>query len=156
VEANTEVVRLLNGLLTVELRAINEYFLDSKLAEHWGLEHLAESFRAASFEEMNDAERLMERILLVGGLPNLQRVEPFTTGETVFEQLQLAHGLEVKAVEMIKAAITGSEAAGDPGTTVMLRTMLVGEEAQVGWLETQLELAERIGETNYEAQQVRG
>jgi bacterioferritin len=155
-EANSDVLRSLNGLLTIELRAINQYFLDSKMASHWGFEHLAERWRDASFEEMRDAEILMDRILLLGGVPNLQRVEPFTTGETVTEQLAAATELETKAVSQLHAAIRGADEAGDDGTSTLLRSMLPGEEEQLGWLEAQIELMGRLGEANYLTQQVRG
>src|SRR5579862_9382064 len=114
-ETNQEVVRSLNGLLTTELRAINQYFLDSKMAGHWGLEGLSKEFRDASFEEMRDAESLMDRILLLGGLPNLQRTDAFTVGETVTEQFELAAELETKAIEQLHAAIAASEGTGDQG-----------------------------------------
>jgi len=153
-EANTEVVKLLNALLTTELRAINQYFLDSKLASHWGLHRLAEEYRDASFEEMRDAEQLMDRILLVGGLPNLQRVDPFATGETVPEQLRLAGELEEKAVGQLHDAINGAEAAQDQATALMLRNMLLEEEAQLDWIEAQLGLIERVGEANYLSQKM--
>jgi bacterioferritin len=154
-EANGDVVKLLNGLLTTELRAINQYFLDSKLAAHWGLDHLAGEYRALSFEEMHDSEKLMDRILLLGGLPNLQRVEPFATGETVPEQLHLAGELESKAVEQLHAGVSAAEASGDQGTALMLREMLLGEEQQLEWIETQLGLIERVGEANYLSQKMR-
>jgi bacterioferritin len=155
VENNAEVVKLLNGLLTTELRAINQYFLDSKLAAHWGYEHLAESFRSASFEEMRDAEALMDRILLLGGLPNLQRVEAFATGETVAEQLSEARELEAKAIEQLRSAIADAERLADEGTAQLLRGMIVEEEQQLDWLTTQLELIDQVGVANYLAQQIR-
>lgn len=155
VEANQDVVRSLNGLLTIELRAVNQYFLDSKLASHWGLEHLAQELRDASFAEMRDAEALMDRILLLGGLPNLQRVEAFTTGETVVEQLNAARDLETRAIAQQKATIAQADAAGDQGTATMLRGMIIEEEEQLGWIETQLDLVDRVGEAQYLAQQIR-
>ena len=155
VENSAQIVRSLNGLLTTELRAINQYFLDSKLAAHWGLDHLAKEFRDASFEEMRDAESLMDRILLLGGLPNLQRVEPFEVGETVREQLHLAHRLESGATDQLHEAIAQAEGAGDHGTALMLREMLTEEERQLDWIETQLGLIERVGEANYQSQQIR-
>jgi bacterioferritin len=154
-EASREIVRLLNGLLTTELRAINQYFLDSKLAEHWGFEHLAQRFRDDSFEEMRDAEKLMDRILLLGGLPNLQRMDPFATGETVAEQFVAAQELETKAIEQLRDAIQEAEKSGDEGTALMLRTMIPEEEGQLDWLTTQLELIDRLGDANYLAQQIR-
>lgn len=152
---DANVVKLLNGLLTTELRAINQYFLDAKLAEHWGYEHLAAKLRATSFEEMNDAEELMDRILLLDGLPNLQRVEAFKTGETPLEQFGLAVELETRAVSQLHEAIPEADRAGDHGTAEMLRKLLVGEERQLDWFETQVLLINRLGEQNYLAQQVR-
>jgi bacterioferritin len=154
-EGSKEVVRALNGLLTIELRAINQYFLDYKMASNWGFEHLAQKFYDASFDEMRDAEKLMDRILLLGGLPNLQRAEPFTTGETVPEQFSVAIELEAKAVEQLHAAIRTIEEHGDEGTATMLRAMLLEEEEFLGWLETQVSLIETLGETQYLAGQVR-
>jgi bacterioferritin len=153
-ETNPEVVKLLNGVLTTELRAINQYFLDCKLASHWGLELLAQEYRDLSFEEMRDAETLTDRILLLGGLPNLQRVEPFATGETVPEQLHLAADLETKAIGQLHTAITEAEATGDQGTALMLRTMLVEEEKQLDWIEAQLGLIDHVGEANYLSQKM--
>jgi bacterioferritin len=155
VKAKSQVVKLLNGLLTTELRAINQYFLDSKLATHWGYDHLAEKFREASFEEMRDAETLMDRILLLGGLPNLQRVEAFAAGETVREQLTAARELEAKAIDQLHTAIREAEGHGDDGTATLLRTMIVEEEEQLDWLTTQLELMDQVGDANYLAQQIR-
>jgi bacterioferritin len=152
---DANVVKLLNGLLTTELRAINQYFLDSKLAEHWGYEHLAEKFREASFEEMNDSEKLIDRILLLGGLPNLQRVEPFATGEVPREQFTLAIELETKALAQLREAIPVTEEVGDHGTGELLRLMLVGEEKQLDWLTTQVQLMDDLGDAVYLSQQVR-
>jgi bacterioferritin len=143
-EGNAEIVRLLNGLLTTELRAINQYFLDSKMAGHWGLEGLEKEFRDASFEEMRDAESLMDRILLLGGLPNLQRTDTFSVGESVSEQFELAAELETKAVEQLHQA-----------TSLMLRGMLVEEEAQLDWAETELSLIDKVGVANYMSQKMR-
>ena len=154
-DERTEVVKTLNGLLTTELRAINQYFLDSKLAGHLGFEHLAERFRDASFEEMRDAESLMDRILLLGGLPNLQRMEPFAVGETVREQFAASIELEAKAVQQLGDAIRAVEGQGDEGTGTMLRSMLVSEEKQLDWLTSQLELMNLLGDEQYLAQQVR-
>jgi bacterioferritin len=154
-EGNAEIVRLLNGLLTTELRAINQYFLDSKMAGHWGLEGLEKEFRDASFEEMRDAESLMDRILLLGGLPNLQRTDAFSVGESVSEQFELAAELETKAVEQLHEAIAAAEEAGDQATSLMLRGMLVEEEAQLDWAETELSLIDKVGAANYMSQKMR-
>ena len=154
-EGNAEVVRSLNALLTTELRAINQYFLDSKMAGHWGLEGLEKEFRDASFEEMRDAESLMDRILLLGGLPNLQRTDAFSVGETVAEQFELAAMLETKAIEQLHDAIASADELGDQGTSLMLRGMLIEEEGQLDWAETELALIARVGEANYMSQKMR-
>jgi bacterioferritin len=152
---NTEVVRALNGLLTTELRAINQYFLDAKLAGHWGFEHLAARFREASFQEMRDAETVMDRILLLGGLPNLQRAEPFAVGETVREQFQAAIELEGKAIGQLRDAIRLVESQDDEGTATILRALLLDEEGHLDWLQAQVGLIDRLGDAQYLAQQVR-
>ncbi len=104
---------------------------------------------------MRDAEALADRILLLGGLPNFQRMEPFAAGENVREQLEAAEGLESDAIGQLQKAITEAERLGDEGTAHLLRSMLVEEEQQLDWLRTQLELMRTIGEANYLAQQVR-
>ncbi len=114
-ESTTETLKLLNGPLTTELRAINQHFLDCKLNAHWGLDHLTDKFRQASFEEMRDAEAMMHRILLLGGLPNLQRVEAFFTGETAREQFAMAVELETQAIAQLHpAAASCSPTCVDP------------------------------------------
>ena len=154
-ETNTRVVDLLNGLLTTELTAINQYFTHAKMCESWGFERLAEKLREASMDEMKDAEALMDRVLQLGGLPNLQRLGSFQVGETVAEQLQLALALEEDAAAQVRAAVVGCEAEGDQGTSTLLRTMLLDEEEQLAWVQAQLELMTQLGEANYLAQQVR-
>jgi bacterioferritin len=103
---------------------------------------------------MRDAEELMDRILLLGGLPNLQRVDPFAAGETVPEQLRLARDLEEKAVDQLHSAIAAAEAASDHATALMLQTMLGEEEKQLDWIEAQLGLIELVGEANYLSQKI--
>jgi bacterioferritin len=153
--ANSRVVEVLNGLLSTELRAINQYFTHAKICENWGFERLATKFREASMEEMKDAEAIMDRVLQLGGLPNLQRFEPFQVGEDVAEQLQLALALESQAAEQVRGAITACEDEGDQGTSTLLRSMLLEEEAQLAWVESQVELMSTLGAAHYLAQQVR-
>ena len=151
--AQSKVVTALNGLLMTELTAINQYFLHYKMCQSWSLERLAQSFKDASYEEMRDAEKLAERILDLGGLPNFQRLGSFGVGETALEQLRLALELEVGAVSQLTEAIATVERDKDLATATMLREMIVEEAKQVAWLESQLELAAKIGEQNYLALQ---
>ena len=100
VENSAQIVRSLNGLLTTELRAINQYFLDSKLAAHWGLDHLAKEFRDASFEEMRDAESLMDRVLLLGSFDDYgpQIAESWKMPEIGVWVLQIRKGVHWQPV----------------------------------------------------------
>ena len=154
--AQSKVVTALNGLLMTELTAINQYFLHYKMCQSWSLDRLAQSFKDASYEEMRDAEKLAERILDLDGLPNFQRLGSFGVGETALEQLRLALELEVGAVSQLTEAIATVERDKDLATATMLREMIVEEAKQVAWLESQLELAEKIGEQNYLALQAQG
>jgi bacterioferritin len=153
--ANSRVVEVLNGLLSTELRAINQYFTHAKICESWGFERLAAKFREASMEEMRDAEAIMDRVLQLGGLPNLQRLDAFQVGEDVAEQLQLALALETQAAAQVREAVTACEEQGDQGTSTLLRTMLLDEEEQLAWVESQVELMNTLGTANYLSQQVR-
>src|ERR671932_1284153 len=102
-QGSPRIIDLLNRLWTLGLRAINQYFLHSKMCENWGYERMAKRLREQSFAEMTDAEELVDRVLYFDGLPNLQRFDAFAVGETVPEQLQLALEMEKDAVEQIAA-----------------------------------------------------
>src|SRR5215213_8690010 len=93
------IIDQLNQLLSLELRAINQYFLHAKMCQNWGYERMAKRLRQQAFAEMTDAEEIMDRILFFDGLPNLQRLDGFMVGETMVEQLQLALDLEKEAVQ---------------------------------------------------------
>jgi bacterioferritin len=154
-EDDRDAVDLLNELLGIELIAINQYFVHSKMCEQWGYERLAHRFREASMEEMKDAEELMDRVLDLGGLPNLQRLDPFQVGETPLEQLELAERLEDRAVRQLRKTVAACEDVGDQGTSALLRGMLLSEEGQLNWLASQRQLASALGDGLYLAQQVR-
>ena len=149
-----DVIEQLNELLTIELTAINMYFLHAKTCEHWGYERMAKRFRADSFEEMRDAEELTERILFLGGLPNYQRLGDFAAGETVVEQLQLAAALERKAVQQLGAVVKACDQHSDVGTRALVEPMVLEEQHQLEWITSQLGLVEQLGEALYLAQQV--
>jgi len=150
------VIDLLNEVLTAELTAINQYFIDAKMASNWGYDRLGSKFREESIDEMKDAEALTERILYLEGLPNLQRLGTVRVGETVPEKLRLALELEVAAIERLQRGIDLCTEHDDHGSRELLEGILHGEEEHADWLETQLELVEQVGAAHYLAQQIHG
>ncbi len=153
-QGHPDVIELLNEVLTAELTAINQYFVDAKMMGNWGYERLADKFRDDSIDEMKDADKLIDRILYLDGVPNLQRLNTVRVGETVKEKLELALDVEREAVERLNRGIALCVEVGDNGSREVAETILAGEEEHADWLETQLELIRQIGEANYLAQQI--
>ena len=153
-QGDPEIIELLNEVLTAELTAINQYFLDAKMLDNWGIERLAHHFREASIDEMKDAERITDRILYLDGMPNYSRLGAVRTGETAIEKLQLALDLEREAIERYNRGVDVARAKGDNGTRQMLAELLVDEEEHADWLESQLDALAAVGEPNYLAQQL--
>jgi bacterioferritin len=155
VRGHESVLELLNEVLTAELTATNQYFLDAKMCDNWGYARLGEHFREQSIGEMKDADRLIERILYLEGHPNLQRLATIRTGESALEKLRLALDLEREAIDRLNQGTTLCAELSDNGTRELLEDVLEGEEDHADWLETQLELTRQIGEPLYLSQQVR-
>jgi bacterioferritin len=155
VRGEPSVIEILNDVLTAELTAINQYFVDAKMCANWGYERLASRLRAASMGEMRDAEELVERILYLDGIPNLQRLGAVRVGETVREKLDLALDVESTAIERLGRGIAACHAAPDHGSRALLERVLHGEEEHADWIETQLTLIDQAGEALYLAQQIR-
>jgi bacterioferritin len=155
VQGDPEIIELLNEALTAELTAINQYFIHAKMCENWGYERLAKKNYDESIDEMKDAEKVIERILFLDGVPNLQRLGSVLVGETVPEQHRLDLDLERAAVERYNRAIAVARDKGDNGTAELLEDLLVGEEDHADWLEAQLTLIDQVGLENYLAQQIR-
>ena len=151
---NVEIIEILNAVLTAELTAINQYFIDAKMLDNWGYERLAKHFRDESIDEMKDADELIERIRFLEGLPNMQRLSSVRVGETATEKLQLALALEVEAIERLNAGVARCTELGDTGSRDLLAQILHGEEAHADWLETQLSLVDQLGDTAYLAEQI--
>jgi len=149
-----DIIELLNEVLTAELTAVNQYFLDSRMLSNWGYERLAERFHAESIDEMKDADRLIHRILYLEGMPNLQRLGSVRVGETPVEKLNLALDVEKEAIERLNNGIALCVSAGDNGSRDLLEDILEGEEEHADWLETQLELVSQLGEVPYLAEQI--
>jgi bacterioferritin len=148
-EGDTDVISLLNEQLTAELTAINQYFLHAKMQEHWGLTALAEHTRAESFDEMKHAETLTDRILMLSGLPNYQRLDPLRIGQTVPEQLRSDLAIEVEAVGRLRPGIEMMRSLGDATSARIFERILEDEEEHIDYLETELELLEKLGEPLY-------
>lgn len=155
-QGNQAVLEFLNEVLTAELTAINQYFIDSKMMANWGYQRLADKVRADSIDEMGDAEKLIDRILYLDGVPNLQRLGSVRVGESVPEKLRLALDTETEAIARLNRGIALCTEVGDHGSREVAEGILAGEEEHADWLETQLELIRQVGEANYLAQQIGG
>jgi bacterioferritin len=151
---DAQIIELLNEILTAELTAINQYFIHAKMCSNWGFERLAKKKRDESIEEMHDADRVIERILYLEGTPNLQRLNPVRVGEDAIEQHRVDLELELDAVGRYNRAITVAREKGDNGTRELLERHLKSEEESVDWLESQLYLVEKLGESAYLSEQI--
>ena len=148
-KGDAQVITHLNKALYNELIAINQYFLHSRMYGNWGLKELAEHEYKESIDEMKHADQLIERILFLEGLPNLQNLGKLLVGQSPRECLACDLKLEQQAVPDLKAGIAYCEQVGDYVSRELLVDILESEEEHIDWLETQLELIERIGEQNY-------
>ncbi|MGA8209756.1 MAG: bacterioferritin [Nocardioidaceae bacterium] len=147
-----EVLKLLNEQLTSELTAINQYFLHSKMQDSWGYTELAAATRKESFEEMVHAELLTDRILLLDGLPNYQRLFNVHVGQTLREQFESDLQIEVDVVARLQPGIAMCREKLDHTSAGLLERILAEEEHHVDYLQTQLDLMTTIGEQAYIAQ----
>jgi bacterioferritin len=143
------VLQHLNTILKNELTAINQYFLHARMLKNWGVTKLGEYERHESIDEMKHADRLIERILFLEGLPNLQDLDKLLIGENVREIIECDLKLEQKGLGDLRAAIIHCESVRDFGTRELLADILTAEEDAVDFIETQLELIDRIGIENY-------
>ncbi len=153
-KAKEGVVERLNNILTIELTAINQYFIHSEMANNWGFQKVGALFRTNSLSEMEDAQHLIRHILYLEGLPNLQRLNDVQVGESVKEDLELNLEAEKGAVEALAEAITHCASVGDYTTRNILEGMIREEEEHVDTLETQLEIIDHIGIELYLSQQI--
>ena len=153
-KGDKQVVQFLNKVLTNELTAINQYFLHAKMFKHWGYKELAEHEHKESIDEMKHADKLIERILFLEGLPNLQDLGKLLVGESVQEALACDLELEMNAHPVLKEAIAHAELVGDYISRELFEDILEGEEEHADWLESQLHLVAELGEAHYLAQQI--
>ncbi|MFE2044998.1 bacterioferritin [Streptomyces sp. NPDC059477] len=151
-QGDPEVIEFLNEQLTGELTAINQYFLHAKMQENFGWYKLAKYTRHESFDEMRHAETLTDRILFLEGLPNYQRLFHVRVGQTVTEMFQADRQVEIEAIDRLKRGIEVMRAKADITSAKIFEAILKDEEHHIDYLDTQLELVEKLGEALYISQ----
>ncbi len=154
-KGDPRILVLLNEVLTGELTAISQYFLHAKMCLNWGYGHLGKKIYEESIDEMKHADKLVERILFLDGLPNLQSLQKIAIGQNVVEILKSDLAFESGTVPMLNRGIAICRDAGDNGSEALLTHILVESEEHVNWLESQLELVQQVGESHFLAQQIR-
>ncbi|NNE92815.1 MAG: bacterioferritin [Verrucomicrobiales bacterium] len=153
-EGNENVIEALNAGLTIELTAINQYFICSKMCEDWGLHKLAKHFYDESIEEMKHAEEVIDRILFLDGVPEIARYGKILVGEAPEQQIQDSLTLETQGVKTYNEGIVVCTDAKDAGSRDLMERMVVESEESIDWAEAQLDLIERVGLERYLAQQM--
>lgn len=151
-QGDPEILRLLNEQLTSELTAINQYFLHAKMQENWGFTELAKHTRAESIDEMVHAERITDRILLLDGLPNYQRIGSLRIGQSLREQFDSDLAIEYEVVGRLRPAVIVCREKQDSTTARLFEDIIADEEKHIDYLETQQELMNTLGVELYSAQ----
>ena len=148
-KTDAKAIDYLNKILKNELTAVNQYFLHARMYQNWGLNELNEREYKESIDEMKHADRLIDRILFLEGLPNLQDIGKLLIGENVKEMLGSDLKLEMNSTPLVREAIAYCESCRDYVSRELLEAILTGEEEHIDWLETQLALIDTIGLQNY-------
>jgi len=148
-KGDPNIIRLLNAQLTNELSAVNQYFLHARMYQHWGFSKLGKKEYDESIGEMKHADKLIDRILMLDGLPNLQALHKLLIGEATQEMLECDLKLERAAQVTVKEGIAASEIAADYVSRDLFLMILEDTEEHIDWLETQLDIIAKIGIQNY-------
>jgi bacterioferritin len=154
-KAKDGIIDLLNRILTADLTAINQYFVHAKMCENWGYERLHHHVRQRSFDEMKDAEQLIEHILYLEGMPNMQRLGTVHVGETVPEQFKLDLQSEQEMLKLLSDGVAHCVKVGDYTTRHMLEDMVKDVDEHIDWIETQQETIKQVGLENYLSEQIK-
>ncbi|MBL3703220.1 bacterioferritin [Sulfitobacter sp. BDSS02] len=148
-QGDKKVIEYLNQALRSELTAVSQYWLHYRLQDDWGLGHMAKKSREESIEEMNHADKLITRIIFLGGHPNLQKLDALRIGETPRETLDCDLAAEQEAQALYKEARAYCNEVGDYVSMKLFEELLIDEEGHIDFLETQIELFDRIGAEKY-------
>ena len=148
-KGDAKVIEYLNAALRSELTAVSQYWLHFRLQEDWGYGHIADKSRAESIEEMHHADKLITRIIFLGGHPNLQKLDALRIGETLKETMEADLAGEHDARSLYIEARDHCEAVKDYVSKDLFEDLIADEEGHIDFLETQIELHDRLGEANY-------
>lgn len=155
-KGDAKVIEALNRALTIELTAINQYFVQAKMLKNWGYLSLAKKMHEESIGEMKHADQIIDRILFLEGTPNIARYDIIRVGTDVKEILQNDLRLETGGVKHYNDAIDLCAKLKDGGTRELLESILVNSEDHVDWLETQIGLIQAVGLQNYLSEKLGG
>ena len=155
-QGHPDVIEALNRALTIELTAINQYFVQSKMCKNWGFLKLAGKHWEESIGEMKHADKLIDRILFLDGVPNIARYDVIRVGTDVKEQFEYDLALETSGVKAYNELVNQCIALKDNGTHALALEILTDSEEHVDWLETQLSLIQSVGLQNYLAEHMFG
>ena len=154
-KGNDQVIEALNAGLTVELTAINQYFIQSKMCANWGLDRLADHFYKESIEEMKHAEEVIDRVLYLDGVPEIARYDVIKAGASANEHIENSLALETKGVETYNEGVQVCLDLKDSGSRELMERMVVESEESIDWAEAQLDLIKMMGLENYLSQQMK-